>query len=78
MEFFFFVMSYVVPIHTCLCFDLLPLHTGDAGQLHGFPQDSFCPRWNIDTYLLAQVDCRCMEMFKHIQLSRGGKLSQSV
>lgn len=56
-----FFFGHVVPIHTRPCFDLLPPHTGDAGQLHGFPQDGFCRRGDLDTYWLAQVDCRNIE-----------------
>lgn len=58
-----FFCGCVVPIHTCPCFDLLPLHTGNAGQLHGLPQDHFRCRWDIDTDWLAQVDWRNVETF---------------
>lgn len=60
----FFFLGHVVPIHTRPCFDLLPPHAGDAGQLHGFPQDGFCRRRDIDTYWLAHVDCRNIERLR--------------
>lgn len=60
----FFFFGHVVPIHTRPRFDLLPPHAGDAGQLHGFPQDGFCRRRDIDTYWLAHVDCRNIERLR--------------
>lgn len=57
LQFVVFVfLCNVVPIHTRLCFDLLPLHTGDAGQLHGCAQHSFRVRRDIDAYRPARVD----------------------
>lgn len=57
-----FVFCLVMPLHACLCFDLLSLQTGDAGQLLGFSHNGFCVRLDIDTYWLAQMDWRTMEM----------------
>lgn len=59
----FFFFWHVVPVHPGLWFNLLPLQTSNAGQLHRFPQDCFCRRRDIDTYWLTQVHCRRIEMF---------------
>ncbi len=62
----FFFGWHVVPIHTRLCFDLLPPHAGDAGQLHGCSQDCFC-RWrDFHTYWLAQVNWKSKEMLHEL------------
>lgn len=75
----FFIFWHVVPLHSCLCFDLLPPHTGDASQHHVFPQDCFCLRWDVDTYWLAQVDWRSMEMLHTASLKKAqSKCSSSI
>lgn len=52
----FFLCGHVVPINPRPRFDFLPLHTGDAGQLHGFPEDRFCCRRHVHTHRLAHMD----------------------
>lgn len=59
----FVICWHVVPIHTCLCLELLPPHTEDAGQHHGFSQDCVCRRRDVDTHWLARVDWGSREMF---------------
>lgn len=66
----FFFWWHVVPIHTRLCFDLLPPHAGDAGQPHGLPQDCFCRRRDIDTYWVAQVNGK-KQKYQSLQMNSG-------
>lgn len=52
----FFLCGHVVPINSRPRFDFLPLHTGDAGQLHGFADNRFCCRRHVHTHRLAHMD----------------------
>lgn len=50
------LLGHVVPINASPRFDFLPLHTGDARQLHGFAEDRLCCRGHIHAHRLAHVD----------------------